>query len=106
MFPGPTASLTHPTVRRGGTILNVGLLAHSHTTNHISNIVKALTILYTFGGHSADIVAGMAMIANGSLKPHVETAPMGDFPRVLQDLHEGRVKSRIVLVPEGVEAEG
>lgn len=65
--------------------------------------MKAITVLYTFGGHSADIVAGMEMIANGDLKPQVETAPMKDFANVLTDLHEGRVKSRMVLVPEGIE---
>ncbi|KAK3048083.1 hypothetical protein LTR09_010599 [Extremus antarcticus] len=93
-------------VRRGGTIINVGLLEHSHKTNHISNIVKALTVLYTFGGHSADIVEGMKMIADGSLKPQVETVAMQDFPTALRDLHEGRVKSRVVLIPEGLDAEG
>lgn len=72
----------------------------------MSNIVKAITILYTFGGLSEDIVAGMDMIAAGDLKPQVETARMKEFEKVLTDLHEGRVKSRMVLVPEGVEADG
>ncbi|KAK5169725.1 uncharacterized protein LTR77_005703 [Saxophila tyrrhenica] len=91
-------------VRRGGTILNVGLLEHSHKTSHVMNLIKAITVLYTFGGHSADIVAGMKMIADGTLTPQVETARMKDFPKVLNDLHEGRVKSRMVLIPQGVEA--
>jgi len=63
-------------------------------------------VLYTFGGHSADIVEGMKMIADGSLKPQVETVAMQDFPTALRDLHEGRVKSRVVLIPEGLDAEG
>ncbi len=46
------------------------------------------------------------MIADGSLKPQVETVAMQDFPTALRDLHEGRVKSRVVLIPEGLDAEG
>lgn len=93
--------LTH-VVRRGGTILNVGLLDPSHQTAHVSNIVKALTIKYTFGGKNIDIEQGLAKISKGTLSPRVETAPLKDFKQVLEDLHAGKIKSRMVLVPEGV----
>lgn len=38
--------------------------------------------------------------------PSVETAPMKDLRRVLDDLHAGKIKSRMVLVPESVAGEG
>lgn len=81
----------------------MGLLDHEHKTNHILNITKAITILYTFGGTNTDIVQGLEKIAAGTLTPRVETAPMSEFANVLKDLHEGRIKSRMVLIPEGVD---
>ena len=91
----------HP-VRRGGRIILVGLLDTELKLDHLKCIVKRLSILHTFGGHSADIVDGMALISQGVLKPRVETAPLKQFPGVLKDLHEGRVKSRMALIPESV----
>ena len=68
-------------------------------------IVKRLTILHTFGGHSADIVEGMELISKGHLTPRVETASLKEFSKLLKDLHEGKIKSRIALIPESVAAE-
>jgi D-arabinose 1-dehydrogenase-like Zn-dependent alcohol dehydrogenase len=41
-------------------------------------------------------------IAEGIITPTVATAPMKDLDKVLKDLDDGKVKGRIVLVPEGV----
>lgn len=90
-------------MRRGGTIISVGLIERSLKTDHILCITKAITILYTFGGHSEDVKEGMELITQGVLTPRVETAPLKEFPKVLKELHEGRVKSRMVLIPEDVQ---
>ena len=47
-----------------------------------------------------DLKECLKLIASGDLKPQVETGKLDDFPKALDDLHHGRVKSRIALVPE------
>ena len=42
----------------------------------------------------------MDLISQGKLRPQVETGNLKDFPTVLESLHEGKIKSRIALVPE------
>ena len=89
-------------VRRGGRIINVGLLAPTLKINNLLCCVKRLAILHTFGGHSADIIEGMELISKGVVTPRVETGHLKEFAQKLAELHEGKIKSRIALIPESV----
>ena len=91
-------------VRRGGRIINVGLLAPELKINNLLCCVKRLAFLHTFGGHTADIVEGMELISKGKLSPRVETGELKEFATRLTELHEGKIKSRIALIPESVKA--
>ena len=66
--------------------------------------MKRLAILHTFGGHSVDIIEGMELISKGVLTPRVETGHLKEFSQKLTELHEGKIKSRIALIPESVSA--
>jgi propanol-preferring alcohol dehydrogenase len=44
----------------------------------------------------------MELISKGKLTPRVETGALKDFAKKLGELHEGKIKSRIALVPESV----
>lgn len=46
-----------------------------------------------------DLKECLELIAQGVVKPQVETGSLDDFDKVLQDLHAGKVKSRIALIP-------
>jgi propanol-preferring alcohol dehydrogenase len=46
----------------------------------------------------------MELISKGVLTPRVETGALKDFAKKLAELHEGKIKSRIALVPESVSA--
>ena len=98
-WPSTTGLTRLLAVRRGGTILVVGLLGREVSISPIKCVSKHLKILFCFGGHYSDIEAGLDLIAKGKLSPRVETASLKEFPRVLQDLHEGKVKSRMALIP-------
>nr|POF17979.1 alcohol dehydrogenase [Quercus suber] len=50
-------------------------------------------------GVKQDVAEGLEMVAEGKLRPQVETRPLEDFPEVLDDLHHGKIKSRMALVP-------
>ena len=47
-----------------------------------------------------DLEDSLDLVAKGALKPQVETGDMDDFPDVLDRLHHGKIKSRIVLLPK------
>lgn len=80
----------------------VGLLEAELTLYSFVSLTKALNIFCSFGGTYSDVEAGLDLIAKGVIKPQIETGSLADFPKVLADLHEGKIKSRIVLLPEGL----
>lgn len=46
-----------------------------------------------------DLKQCLSLIASGKLQPQVEKGKLEDFPQILEDLHAGKVKSRIALIP-------
>ncbi|KIX94010.1 uncharacterized protein Z520_10347 [Fonsecaea multimorphosa CBS 102226] len=90
-------------VRHAGTVVLVGLLSGEVTIPSFVAVRKQLDILCSYGGTVEDLVASLDLISRGVITPQVETGSMADFPKVLEDLHAGRVKSRIALVPEGMQ---
>ncbi|OAG37755.1 hypothetical protein AYO21_07998 [Fonsecaea monophora] len=87
-------------VRKAGTVVLVGLLHGELTLPSLVAVRKQLDILCSYGGTTDDLVACLDLISNGVITPQVETGSMADFPRILADLHAGKIKSRIALVPE------
>lgn len=90
-------------VRMAGTVVLVGLLDPNLTLNSMVAVCKQLDILCSYGGTYADLEASLDLIAKGVITPQVVTGSMANFPSILEDLHAGKVKSRIALVPEGME---
>lgn len=95
----PTTSTDLFLVRHGGTILAIGLLGPEIPLNTLACVFKQVDIKFCYGGHTSDIADGLDLIVNGKLTPRVEEAKLEEFPRVLQDLHEGKIKSRMALIP-------
>ena len=81
----------------------VGLLDPVLTLHSGVAVRKQLNILCSYGGRYSDLEACLDLIAAGIVKPQVVTGNMADFPKILDELHAGKVKSRIALIPEGVE---
>lgn len=91
-------------VRPGGRACQVGLLGPELTLHNSLAVRKKLTILCSYGGIYEDVVDCLDLISQGKLRPQVETGNLKDFPSVLESLHEGKIKSRIALVPEDYPA--
>ncbi|EXJ59319.1 uncharacterized protein A1O5_12200 [Cladophialophora psammophila CBS 110553] len=87
-------------VRMAGTVVLVGLLQAELTLPSMIAVRKRLDILCSYGGTVEDLVACLVLIGQGVIKPQVVTGSMADFPSVLEDLHAGKIQSRIALVPE------
>lgn len=77
----------------------VGTLGVENTLSFKTGVRKRLTILFSYGGQIKDLEEALELISKGSLKPSVESAKLKDFPRMLQDLCDGKIKSRVALVP-------
>lgn len=87
-------------VRYSGNIVLVGLLSSELTLNSLTCIRKQLKILCSYGGRAQDLKECLKLIASGSITPQVETGPLSELPRILDDLHHGKIKSRIALIPD------
>lgn len=86
-------------VRFGGKYVLVGLLAPEITLPTILVVRKHLQILCSYGGTMDDLKACLDLISKGQLKPQVEKGDLDKFADVLDDLHHGKIRSRIALVP-------
>jgi alcohol dehydrogenase, propanol-preferring len=86
-------------VRMAGKIVLVGLLAPKVTIESFVAVRKHLSILCSYGGTITDLRDSLKLTSKGVVKPQVVTGRLDSFAEVLKDLHEGRVKSRIALVP-------
>ena len=83
----------------GVKLLYVGTLSNETTIDAKLCIKKRLTIVFNYGGQYQDVVEVLDLIAKKAVRPQVETGDLKDFPKVLQDLHEGKIKSRMALIP-------
>jgi propanol-preferring alcohol dehydrogenase len=88
----------HVVVRRGGKMLCVGTLDVENTIDMKIGVRKRLTILFTYGGRRNDLEEVLDLIASGDIKPQVENALLRDFPRLLRELCDGRIKGRVALL--------
>ena len=80
-------------------MIQIGLLAAHISIDNFLSVRKHLSILCSYGGTMEDLKQCLSLIANGKLRPQVESGKFEDFPRILEDLHAGKVKSRITLTP-------
>jgi len=61
-------------------------------------IRKRLSIVFSYGGQLRDLEEVLDLIAKGALQPQVDEGHLEDFPTVLKDLCDGKIKARIALV--------
>jgi alcohol dehydrogenase, propanol-preferring len=85
-------------VRRGGKIVNVGSLDTENTVHMKIGTRKRLSFIFSYGGQVKDLEQVLDLIAKGSIRPRVEDGKIKDFPTVLQDLHGGKLKTRVALL--------
>ncbi|KAJ5158813.1 Short-chain dehydrogenase/reductase SDR [Penicillium coprophilum] len=87
-------------VRRGGKLLCVGTLDEENTIDMKIGIQKRLSIIFTYGGQWRDLKEVLDLISTGVIRPQVETASLKEFPQVLKDVCDGKVKARVALLHE------
>ncbi|KAK4545755.1 hypothetical protein LTR36_002709 [Oleoguttula mirabilis] len=101
-FAGAEATIlsTQLTVRPAGQMVIVGLLAKQAPLMPMAVVMKAITIKGSYSGTIESFHECLELMAKGVVKPTIETGSIEDLPKVLKDLDEGKIKSRMVLLPD------
>lgn len=87
-------------VRSGGHIVLTGLISQQAPLMVGLSVMKAISIDCNYGGTIESLGECLDLIAKGVIQPRIETGSVEDLPKVLRDLDEGKVKSRMVLLPD------
>ncbi|KAI6825882.1 hypothetical protein KC340_g12263 [Hortaea werneckii] len=90
-------------VRPAGLIVQVGLLAQHAPLIPGYIVMHAKTIKGNYNGSLESFAEVMELMGQGVLKPKLETGSIEDLPQVLRDLDEGKVRTRMVLLPDWKE---
>jgi D-arabinose 1-dehydrogenase-like Zn-dependent alcohol dehydrogenase len=101
-FVGSEASFAfaNSVVRRGGKIIIVGLFGGAMTMPLPMFPLRALTVMGSFVGSLPEALEMMKLVREGKVDPiPVETRPLAEANRTLNDLREGKVVGRVVLTP-------
>lgn len=78
----------------------IGTLDVENTVNMKVGIRKRLSIIFSYGGQLRDLEDVLDLISKGVIRPQVETGCLEDFPKVLKELCDGKIKGRMALLPE------
>ncbi len=87
-------------VRRGGTVVIVGLFGGAVTVPLATVPMRALTIAGSYVGSLKDAQELMALLKSGEVdEPLIDNRPLKSASQALTDLREGKVMGRVVLAP-------
>ncbi|KIP10089.1 hypothetical protein PHLGIDRAFT_28634 [Phlebiopsis gigantea 11061_1 CR5-6] len=95
-----TFDACYSAVRMGGTIHLIGIHSPSIKINSTKAMAKDLVYKTAFLGTRVELVEVLQLIADGVLKPKVETRPMSECAQVLEEMRQGKLRARIALIPD------
>ena len=101
-FAGSDKSLTfaQAAVAKGGAAIVVGLIGGSFTLPVPMFPLRALTVMGSYVGSTAEASEMIALVKAGRIAPiPVETRPLDRTGRSLDDLRAGRIVGRVVIAP-------
>ncbi|KAI0645722.1 alcohol dehydogenase [Trametes meyenii] len=88
-------------VRAGGTIVFVGQGSNKVSISIMATTTKQLEIKGSFAGDYRDLEECLQAVAEGKVRPEVESRPLEECVEAVRALARGGVKARIALVPPG-----
>ena len=101
-FAGSDKSLAfaHAVVAKGGAAIVVGLIGGSFTLPVPMFPLRALTIMGSYVGSTGEAREMLDLVKAGKVAPiPVETRPLADTSRSLDDLRAGKIVGRVVITP-------
>jgi D-arabinose 1-dehydrogenase-like Zn-dependent alcohol dehydrogenase len=95
-----TFAFANAAVRRGGKVIIVGLFGGAMSMPLPMFPIRALTVGGSFVGSLPEAEEMMALVRAGKVDAiPVETRPLSDANKTLDDLRNGRITGRVVLTP-------
>lgn len=86
-------------VRIAGKVICIGTLSTDNTIHMKMGIRKRLAFIFSYGGQREDLEELLNLMSKGVIMPQTEEGRLEDFPRVLKDLCDGKIKARMALIP-------
>ena len=87
-------------VRKGGRYIGVGLYGGEITIPTLTLPIRNMTLRGSYVGRLEEMKELIELVRGGKVTPiPVETRPMERVTETLQDLLDGRILGRVVLVP-------
>jgi propanol-preferring alcohol dehydrogenase len=99
VFTAATAAIpgAFRALKRGGTLVLVGLAAANYELPLVDTVLKGITIRGSYLGSRDDMAQIFALAGQGVLRPHVHTHALAETPELLQRLRRGEVPGRAVI---------
>jgi len=95
-----TTKLGYDAVRKGGRYIGVGLYGGEITIPTLTLPIRNMTLRGSYVGRLEEMKELIELVRGGKVTPiPVETRPMERVTETLQDLLDGRILGRVVLVP-------
>lgn len=100
-FVGVSSTLQTATtvLKRAGKMAIVGIGSNTFEIPRQSAMAKELQILPCMWGTKSELVEVLNAIGEGKITPEVETRPFDECIKVLEELRDGKLKSRVALIP-------
>jgi D-arabinose 1-dehydrogenase-like Zn-dependent alcohol dehydrogenase len=93
-------AFAHAPVVKGGAAIVVGLLGGSFSMPVPMLPLRALTLMGSYVGSTAEAAEMLALVRAGKVQPiPVEKRPLGEAGRSLDDLRAGKIVGRVVITP-------
>lgn len=93
---GETTTKATKAVRRGGTVVLVGMGKLEFTLHTMDMILKEVRVLGSNGGTPQDIADVYELLASGAIEPAVTVVGFDDIPAYLDKLRAHQVSGRVV----------
>ncbi len=93
---GETTTKAAKAVRRGGTVVLVGMGKLQFTIDTMDMILKELRLLGSNGGTPQDVAEVYALLASGQVQPAVTVVSFDEIPEYLDKLRRHEVTGRVV----------
>jgi propanol-preferring alcohol dehydrogenase len=99
LTPAPAAiEQAFRSVKRTGTVVLVGLAQARYELPIVDTVLKGISVRGSFVGTRRDLQEALRLVAEGKVKPHVETHPLEKTPELMAKLHRGEQRGRAVVV--------
>jgi propanol-preferring alcohol dehydrogenase len=84
-------------LKRGGTLVLVGLSVASYELPMVDTVLKGITIKGSYLGTRRDLAEVFTLASQGVLTPHIHTHPLDEAPTLLDQLRRGELAGRAVI---------